>query len=123
MTAGRYDKLVIEQGATLDVPITLENPVGTEWDVTGFAFRAKVRGAYSDAAALLTLDVIVDDAAAGELRLYAAASATAEMPIGDLPQGFYPAVWDLEMVEAPTATGKVWRLLEGKCKIKPEATK
>lgn len=123
MTAGRYDRLEIEQGATLREAITLERPPGTPWDLTGCTLRAKLRVNYSSASALLNFDVIVDDAENGEITLFASASATAELPTMDTPQGFYPGVWDLEIVEAPTATGDTIRLLEGRCKIRPEATK
>lgn len=123
MPAGRYDRLVVEQGATFELAMTLERPAGTPWDITGATLRAKMRASYAEAAALLTFDVQVDSATGGAITLYASASATSALPIGDVPQGFYPAVWDLEILEAPTSAGVVTRLLEGRAKIKPEATK
>lgn len=123
MPAGRYDRLVVEQGVTFELPMTLERPAGTPWDLTDSTLRAKLRSNYSDAASLLDFDVQVIAATAGSIKLFAAASATGALPTGDLPQGFVPAVWDLEILEAPTANGVVTRILEGKAKIKPEATK
>ena len=123
MTAGRYDRLVIEQGATFELPITLENPAGTPWDVTGATFRAKVRSNFAATASLIDFDVQLVDASIGSILLYASASATDGLPTGDNPQGFYPCVWDLEILEAPTAEGIVRRLLEGRAKIKPQATR
>ncbi len=122
MTAGRYDRLVIEQGATFELPMTWEKPIDTPWDFTGCVFRASVRANYAAASALLDFDVQVISATGGQIKLYASASATDAMPIGDVPQGFYPAVWDLEVVLAPTADGVVRRLLEGRAKIKPQAS-
>jgi expansin (peptidoglycan-binding protein) len=72
---------------------------------------------------LLTGDVVVDSATGGRVTLFASATATAALTIGDLPQGFLPVVWDLEILEAPTADGVVTRLLEGRGRITPEATK
>jgi hypothetical protein len=123
MAAGRYDRLVVEQGVTFELPITLERPAGTPWNLTDSVLRAKLRANFSDEEALLVFDVQVIAATAGSIKLFAAASATSELPTGDLPQGFVPAVWDLEILEAPTANGVVTRILEGKAKIKPEATK
>jgi hypothetical protein len=123
MAAGRYDRLVVEQGATFELPITLERPEGTPWDLTGSVLRAKLRAIYAATSSLLDFDVQIDSATAGEITLFASASATNELPTGDVPQAFYPAVWDLEILEAPTADGIVRRILEGKAKIIPQATK
>lgn len=123
MAAGRYDRLVVEQGATFELPITLERPEGTPWDITDAVLSAKLRATFGAASALLTFDVQVTSATAGEITLFASASATDALPTQDIPQGFYPAVWDLEILEAPTADGIVRRIVEGKAKIIPQATK
>lgn len=122
MRAGRYDRLEIEQGSTFELPIRLERD-GEAWDLTGATLRAKVRRTYGDASSLLDFDVQIVSATAGQVKLFAAASATALLPTGDLPTGFLPVVWDFEMLAAPTANGVVYRLLEGRGKIFPEATK
>lgn len=123
MTAGRYDRIVIEQGATFELPITLERPEGTPWDLTGATLRAKVRAHYAATSSLVDCDVQAVSASIGSIKLFIAASATDGLPTGDLPQGFYPMVWDLEVLEAPTASGIVRRVLEGRGKITPQATK
>lgn len=122
MRAGRYDRLEIEQGATFELDLQFDRD-GVAWDFTGATLRAKIRETFDDASALATMDVQIVSATAGEVRLYMAASATAALPTGDLPTGFLPIVWDLEVLESPTASGVVRRLLEGRGKIFPEATK
>lgn len=123
MGAGRYDRLVVEQGATFDLPMRLERPKGTPWNLTGCALSAKLRATYGAASALLSFDVEIVSATAGSINLHAAASSTSALPTGDLPQGFYPCVWDLALVESPTATGDTKQILRGRAKILPEATK
>ena len=123
MAAGRYDRLVIEQGATFELPMTLERPEGTPWNLTGATLRAKVRAYYAATSSLVDCDVQVLSATAGSIQLYVAASATDGLPTGDLPQGFYAMLWDLEVLEAPTASGIVRRVLEGRGNITSQATK
>ncbi len=122
MTAGRYDRLVVEQGATFELDIALENPVGTAWDLTAVTAYASLRETFGAASALLEFEVQYEDRAGGLITLYATASATEDLPTGDLPQGFYPAVWDLEIHSGATANPTVTRVLEGRAKIKPQAT-
>lgn len=123
MAAGRYDRLIVEQGSTFELPMTLQRPAGSPWNLTGCTLRSKLRATFAATASLIDFDVVVVSATAGSIKLFAAASATNDLPTGDLPAAFYPAVWDLEIVESPTATGNTIRVLEGRAKIKPQATK
>lgn len=123
MTAGRYDRLIVEQGATFELALALENPIGTPWNLTGATMRAKLRASYAATSSLLDFDVQTESATGGRIKLFAAASATDALPVGDLPAGFYACVWDLEIIPAPTASSSTYRVLEGRAKIKPQATK
>lgn len=122
MRAGRYDRLEIEQGSTFELDLEFERD-GAPWNFTSATLRAKVRRTFSDSSSLLDFDVQIVSATAGQVRLFASASATSSLPIGDLPTGFLPVVWDMEILESPTSNGVVRRLLEGRGKIFPEATK
>lgn len=121
MAAGRYDRLEVEQGATFEMTITVP------YDLTNGLARAKARLAYADADPFLTFDVEITgvtatSVTASTLLMTAAASATEALELGECPQGFLPGVWDLEVLTAPTADNNVIRVLEGRCKFKPEAT-
>ncbi len=123
MTAGRYDRLIVEQGATFELPLDLERPVDTPWDLTSVTCYAQLRVSFGAVSAALDFDVVMRSATGGLVTLYAAASATADLPTGDIPQGFYPAVWDFEIHEGATANPTVTRVLEGRARIHPEATR
>ncbi len=123
MTVGKYDKLVVEQGVIFNLPLTLERPRGTPWDLTGASFRAQLRYLYKDTSAALTFDVQVQSATGGRINLYAAASSTALLDGGDLPQGFRAAVWELDILESPTSSGSWQGLLAGVARINAGAAR
>lgn len=121
MGAGRYDRLEVEQGATFELTITVP------YDLTDGLARAKAKLAYADVDPMITFDVEIagitaTSVTATKLIMRASASATEAMELGECPQGFLPGVWDLEIITAPTADNNVTRVLEGRCKFKPEAS-
>lgn len=115
MTAGRYD-IEIEQGATWSRTITVEDPDGTPIDLTGYSARMQVRSSYDAQTALLSLSSpsggISIDPLTGTLALTATAAQTAAMPAGI-------HVYDLELVIGTA----VDRLLAGRARVSPEATR
>jgi hypothetical protein len=76
MSAGRYDRLVIEQGATFELDVALERPEGTPWDLTGAVVRAKVRALFASTSALIDFEVQTVSLTGGQVTLFLAASAT-----------------------------------------------
>lgn len=116
MSAGKYD-IVIEQGTTLNLVAKYYDSASALVDLTSFTARAKFRPTY-DSSPILTLTTensgIALGGTAGTITLSAAATATAALTAPS------SGVYDLEIV---TAGGVVTRLMEGKYKITPEATR
>lgn len=117
MSAGRYDNLSIQQGVEFNLPLALEKPRGTPWNLTGAVFRAQFRYHYKDATPALTFDVQLQSATGGLINLHASASATLALDGGDLPQGFLAGVWNLDVLESPTSSGAWQGVLAGVGKV------
>ncbi len=118
MAAGRYDRLVVEQGSTFDLPITVP------YDLTNGLARASARLAYNQEALVeFEVEILTTAATGSRINLHAPADAITAVDLGAPPDNFVPGVWDLEVVLAPTASNEVIRVLEGRCKFKPEATR
>ena len=116
MSAGKYD-IVIEQGTTLNLVAKYYDSASALVDLTSYTARAKFRPTY-DSSPILNLTTensgIALGGTAGTITLSAAATATAALTAPS------SGVYDLEIV---TAGGVVTRLMEGKYKITPEATR
>jgi hypothetical protein len=118
MSAGKYD-IVIEQGTTLNLVAKYYDSASALVDLTSFTARAKFRTTY-DSSSTVILNLTTENSGialggtAGSITLSAAATATAAL---SAPSS---GVYDLEIV---TAGGVVTRLMEGKYKITPEATR
>jgi hypothetical protein len=109
--------IVIEQGATFELPIVWKSG-GVPVDLTGYTARMQVRAEIAASAPLLTLTTenarIVLGTDDGAILLTVEADATAALTAD---RGFY----DLELV-API-TGHVRRLIQGRVRIAPEVTR
>jgi hypothetical protein len=126
MSAGRYD-IILEQGATFDLPLTYRDPAGTPVDLTGYTARMQVREAPASSVLVefnsdLTANGFIfitgsaenrEDGANGNIRILLSSANAAALPRF---QGRY----DLELEDA---TGYVIRLLEGQFRVEPEITK
>lgn len=112
MSAG-YTNLKIESGATFSTSIELNNPDGTNLDLTGYTASCKIRKSYYSNFNVYSLTVNIDAPATdGKITLSATATQTA---------GFKPGryVYDLEITTGSVVT----RVLEGIAEVKPNATK
>lgn len=107
--SGSFD-FVIEQGATLRVSFSCQDPDGAAVSLTGYAARAKVRTTVE----VLDLAPVVVDAAAGRIDIVVPASVTAAL------SGWAVGTWDLELYTAGDAD--VIRALEGRVYLSPNAT-
>jgi hypothetical protein len=113
---GKYN-LTIVQGATLEEAITWQDAQGNPIDLTGYTARAQARQNYEDATPFMNLTTenggIILGGANGQIKLSLNASATAAITAET-------GMWDLELV---TASGAVYRLLQGSVTISKEVTR
>ena len=113
MPAINYD-LLIEQGTTWSVTITLKKPTTVPFDLTGFTARCQLRRSYSASEVLVSpTTTIPDPKTDGKIILSLTSTQTTGLEDGS-------AVYDVELVGP---TGDVARILQGKVKITPEVTK
>jgi hypothetical protein len=126
MSAGRYD-IVLEQGATFDLPLRYKDPTGVGVNLSGYSARMQVREA--PAATLLvefnsslTSNGFIllsgaaedrEDGANGNLRVFMTAANSAALPR-------FAGRYDLELIDS---SGYVIRLLEGQFSVEPEITR
>jgi hypothetical protein len=125
MSAGRYD-IVLEQGATFDLPLRYEDSAGGV-DLSGYSARMQVREAPASSllvefnSALTANGAILmsgaaedrEDGANGNLRVFMSAANSAALPR-------FSGRYDLELSDS---SGYVIRLLEGQFRVEPEITR
>lgn len=108
--------LVIDQGTTFSLDITVSDANGNEIDLAGYTLRAQLRksyGATSYTAFTVTAD---DDTTTGILTISLTDTQTSALKAGRY-------VYDVEIV-APVADGSiVTRVLEGIITVTPEVTR
>jgi hypothetical protein len=126
MSAGRYD-IVLEQGATFDLPLRYLDSVGTPVNLTGYSARMQVREA-PDSVLLVEFNSALtangaifmngaaedrSDGANGNIRVFMSAANTSALPR-------FSGRYDLELVDSSSYT---IRLLEGQFRVEPEITR
>jgi hypothetical protein len=119
---GRYNGLVVYQGATFDVTFTWRQPVvspatvGTPVDLSGYTARMQIRQSVASTDTLLELTTedggITLGGTDGTITLAIDAADTAAVT-------WTSGVWDLEMVIGDSVT----RLLYGRIKVSKEVTR
>jgi len=114
MSAGIFD-IVIEQGAKFFLPIEVFDANDQPYDLTGWTARGKVREEYDSPNALCSFTITGILGPSGTLTLVLGANVTAALPPGR-------AVYDVELVNSIDANDVI-RIIQGKAKITPEATK
>lgn len=117
MSAGTYD-IVIEQGATYALPVTITVP-GV--DYTGYTARAKVRDLFTSAGTTLVSFTVTNGAqSVGSYALTLSLTATQTAALSATASGRNYAIgfWDLEIVSGATVN----RILQGKVTLAMEAT-
>jgi hypothetical protein len=117
--AGKFD-LIIQQGATFDLEMTLKQENGNPINLTGYEARMQIRTRHSAQTAMLEITTDEDggitfpDPATGKIVIEIPAETTAEL------KAIKAAVYDLELIEPQ---GKVRRVVEGTVTITPEVTR
>lgn len=126
MAAGRYD-IILEQGATFDLPIRYRTPGGVAVDLTGYSARMQVREAptsdvFTEFNSDLTANGFIflsglpedrEDGQNGNVRIFMTAANTAAL-------ARFAGRYDLELRDADDY---VIRLLEGQFRVEPEITR
>jgi hypothetical protein len=113
--AGQYN-LIIDQGAHFERLMTITNPDGSEYDLTGYTARMQIRAEIDDDDVMCELTTangrIVLGGEEGTVRLIIESAVTETFD----DEGVY----DLELIDSD---GKVYRLLKGKVKVELEVTR
>lgn len=108
-----YAELTINQGATFEETIDLENDDGTPINLANTSFSAQIRKSYysTNPTANITVDIVAP-AANGQVRLSISAANTANIRAGRY-------LYDLKMVTAANVT---IRVVEGIVTVTPQVT-
>ena len=115
-----YD-LLIRQGQTYALEVTLEKENGDAYDLTGCSVQAHVRRRARDTALVVAPTCTVTDAATGKFRLSLTATQTAALTCGDtLYDASSQYVYDVELVAADTSIVPV---MWGKVRVHREVTR
>ena len=126
MAAGNYD-ILIEQGATFEITLTLKDYNATPINLAGLTFRGKLKKAFTDVAAVanFTFNVlnqsIPENVGKVTVTLSATTTAALETSAKGTVRTLTTMVYDIESED--TASGFVTRWLQGEAKISPEVTK
>lgn len=117
MAAGELN-IVIDQGSTFVMTITLTTDGTTPIDITGYSARMQMRTSHGAAATALDLstgggEITLSDPTAGEYTVTVDDATTAALTPGSY-------VYDFESVDTG---GAVTRIIEGSAVVSPEVTR
>jgi hypothetical protein len=111
MAAGTYN-LSIEQGSSWELSLEVDSTAGTDLDITGYSFAAKLaKSHYDDTPIALTSAIIA--ASTGKFRLSLTPAQTSAL------DSAYTYIYDVEMT---SNTGVVTRLIQGSATINAGVT-
>lgn len=125
MAAGNYD-ILIEQGATFEITLTLKDYNSIPINLDGLTFRGKLKKTFADVAAVANFTFTVlnqsipDNVGKVTVSLSAITTAALETSANGTLRTLTTMVYD---IESENATGFVTRWLQGEAKISPEVTK
>ncbi len=122
MSAGNYD-ILVEQGATFLLTITIKDTSGVPIDLTGQTFRGKIKKSFTDVTAQANFTFTLANQITNPGKVTVELSATDTAGIVLNTQGtarvLTTMAYDIESDNA----GVVKRWLQGLAKISPEVTK
>jgi hypothetical protein len=125
MAAGTYD-ILIEQGATFSIILSLKDENFVAIDLTGLTFRGYIKKAFTDTAreAEFNFELLNQNDAAtkGKVKVSLTPAQTAAMTTNatGTNRAITTMVYD---IESQSVLGEVTRWLQGEAKISPEVTK
>lgn len=106
--------LVIDQGTTYSLSVTVADANGNALDLTDYSVRAQMRRSYGSTSSISFTATKADDPTTGEITISLTATQTSS-----LKPGRY--VYDLEIED--TTTNSVTRVIEGIITVTPEVTR
>lgn len=125
MAAGTYD-ILIEQGATFSITLSLKDENFVAIDLTELTFRGYVKKAFTDVSTEAEFSFAVLDQTQeetkGKVEVTLSAAQTAAMTtnaVGTI-RTITTMVYD---IESESLAGAVTRWLQGEAKVSPEVTK
>lgn len=125
MAAGVHD-ILVEQGATFSMVLVLKDENRNALDLTGLAFRGKIKKAFTDTTsqADFVFNILDQSNTATKGRVEVSLSATQTAAISAPTKGasrtLTVMIYD---IESQSPTGEVIRWLQGDASISPEVTK
>jgi hypothetical protein len=108
MAAGIYN-LSIEQGSSWELQLSIDSSAGTNLDITGYTFDAKIAKSYYDDNCISITTVIVS-AVGGSIKLSLSPAQTKALDAA------IEYIYDIDM---SSPAGTVTRLMEGRATISP----
>jgi hypothetical protein len=125
MSAGTYD-ILIEQGATFSVVLSLKDENFVALDLTGLTFRGYIKKSFTDvnAAAQFSFNILnqTDPETKGKVEVSLSATQTAAIATSASGTSRVITVMVYD-IESETPSGTVVRWLQGEAKVSPEVTK
>jgi alkyl hydroperoxide reductase subunit AhpC len=125
MAAGTYD-ILIEQGATFSIILSLKDENFVAIDLTGLEFRGYVKKAFTDTTteAEFSFEILDQDEeeTKGKVKVILSATETSAMTTNatGISRNITTMVYD---IESESVDGEVTRWLQGEAKVSPEVTK
>jgi hypothetical protein len=108
--------LIIDQGTTYSLTITISDALGNELDLTGHTFRAQLRKSYGATSYTAFTTTPDDNPTTGKLTI-----SLTDTQTSSLKSGRY--VYDIEMISPLESGSEVTRVLEGIITVTPEVTR
>lgn len=125
MAAGNYD-ILIEQGATFELTLTLKDINAVPINLTGLTFRGKIKQAFTDVAAVANFTFAVQDqnnpATVGKVIVSLPATTTASIVTSAKGTVRTNTIMVYDIESQNVSTGFVTRWLQGQAIISPEVT-
>lgn len=125
MAAGNYD-ILIEQGATFEILLTLKDVNAIPINLTNHSFTGNLKKAFTDVTATASFTItpldqtVVDNVGKVTVKLTATQTAALETSAKGTTRTLSTLVYDIESVDN---YGFVVRWLQGEAKVSPEVTK
>lgn len=108
-----YAELNIDQGASFTTTLDLAADDGSPIDISGCSFLSQIRKSYYSANATETFNIVINNAATGNIAISLAAANTA-----NIRPGRY--LYDIKMTDT---NNTVTRLVEGIVTIMPQVSR
>lgn len=108
--------LIIDQGTTYSLTITVSDANGNELDLTGYTLRSQLRKSYGSSSYTAFTVTPAQDPTTGQLTISLTATQTSALKAGRY-------VYDVEIVSPVIDGSEVTRVLEGIITVTPEVTR